>query len=567
MTTGHSPDGTLAPADSLTRGAPGLASRPAKIAALTGIRGFAACWVFSFHIWQIARGPVLKLGGIDFTPLLACGWAGVDLFFVLSGFVLTWHYVDQAQHGVAFADFMHRRALRVVPAYYAQFLILVILAAVGVSDELPSIANTLAHLLFVHNFSFSWWDPLPKAWWTLPVEWQFYLVFPLLLAAFARYNPWRVLPALIALVVVWRVGAMAWIQHDMPQASIDHRVWLIEQLPGRIDQFAVGMATAWATMQAWPRLADSARRRLSSWLVIGGGLAALALAYAIWARADVFWQGNWLLYSWHLFMALALAMVIAGTTLGGKLATRLLGNRPILWLGEISYSIYLWNIVILLALASLGVFADLSGAAGVVRVALYSVVPVMLVSALSWWLCERPFLHYRDAHPEDSLGQRLAAFIRFPWPGLALVGSMIFAVVILGQIYWRPDAATRAQCTERGAVDGPRQLRGEQADARVSGWLHDWSRTDRVRRVVAVRDGQVIAEAMPNQARPDVAAALPLCNVERPGFELPLPLANLGLASATISIEAQRTSGARYRIGEVEWHFVPIAQPAAEPKP
>jgi hypothetical protein len=85
--------------------------------------------------------------------------------------------------------------------------------------------------------------------------------------------------------------------------------------------------------------------------------------------------------------------------------------------------------------------------------------------------------------------------------------------------------------------------------------------------VVAVRDGQVIAEAVPSLARPDVAAALPLCNVDRPGFELPLSLANLGLASATVSIEAQRTSGARYRIGEVEWHFVPIAQPAAEPKP
>jgi peptidoglycan/LPS O-acetylase OafA/YrhL len=534
----------------------GPSPRPAKIPELTGIRGIAACWVLSFHIWLVAGSPAIGAWGIDLTPFLACGWAGVDLFFVLSGFVLTWPQVDRDPADFRYVEFMRRRVLRVIPAYYGQFLLLMLLAVVGLISELPTFGNAVAHLLFLHNLNFSWSSPLPNTWWTLPIEWQFYLVFPLLLAALARFGAWRVLPGLIVIVLAWRIGALNWIQDHNPAAPIDYRVWLIEQLPGRIDQFFIGMAAAWITSGLWPRLGERARTRLSSALLVAGLVLTTLLIYVLWPRAQAYWQGHWLLYVWHLLVALPLAALIAGAALHGRPARALLGNRPALWLGEISYSIYLWNYVVLLVLVRLGAFAALEGPARIAWVALYSVVPVLLVSAVSWWLAERPFLHYRDPRPDDTVGRHLATFIRSPWRGLVVAALLILAVLAAAHWYWQPRGEARVQCTERGAIDSAREI--EASDwARIVGWAHDGDRSDRIRRIVAIADGKVVGEAIPTVARPDVAAALPLCRVSRPGFELGVEAAALQMSATTLTLEAERSSGRRYRIGEVSWRFGP----------
>lgn len=529
--------------------------RPAKIAELTGLRGIAACWVLTFHIWLVAGSPTIAVWGIDLTPLFACGWAGVDLFFVLSGFVLTWPHAGRKPGHFDFIDFMRRRVLRVIPAYYAQFLLLVVLAAVGLISELPTFGNAIAHLLFLHNLSFQWSSPLPNTWWTLPIEWQFYLLFPLLLLSLSRFGAIRVLPGLIIVVLAWRIGTMDWIQTYNPGATIDYRVWLIEQLPGRIDQFFIGMAAAWSTNRLWPHLNDRSRARWSSGLVLAGLVLTTVLITILWPRAQAYWQGHWLLYIWHLLVALPLAALIAGAALQGRLARALVGNRPVLWLGEISYSIYLWNYVVLLVLVRLGAFTALEGSTRIAWVALYSVGPVILVAAVSWWLAERPFLHYRDPSPDDTIGHQLVTFIRSPWRGLAVASAMILAILAAAQFFWRPNAAARAQCAERGAIDSPRQVNA--AAAQIAGWIHDWSRTDRVRRIVVRIGDRVIGEAVPDLDRPDVAAALPLCQVNKPGFNLTLPVANLPLEAATLSVEAERTSGRRYSLGELDWHFGP----------
>lgn len=537
-------------------------SRPPRIPELTGIRGIAAFWVLMFHIWLVAGSPTLRLAGIDFTPVFACGWAGVDLFFVLSGFVLTWPYADRPGQPINGIDFMRRRILRVVPAYYAQFLVLVLLAAFGITRELPSFGNTVSHLLFLHNLSPAWIDPLPKAWWTLPLEWQFYLVFPLLLAAMARFGWRRTLAVLLAMVLAWRIGSFHWLAGHQPEASIDYRLWLIEQIPGRIDQFFVGMLAARLVTRHWSRLTGQGRQRLSFWLALGSFAALVALVYLLWPRAQVYWQGHPLLYIWHSLAALPIAGLIAAAALGGSLTRTLLGNRPLLWLGEISYSLYLWNYVVLLALVRFGVFSGLDGPSRIFRVGLYGILPVLAVAAVSWWLVERPILHYRDRHPGATLGRHLTAFVHAPWRGVAATAALILFVLAAGQLYWLPDEAARAQCSERGAVD-------PLADnaAVLVGWVHDWRRSNRVRRVLLLDGDRVVAEAAPTVERPDVVAALPLCRIEKPGFEIPLPLDRLPLAGAHLTVAAERSGGQRYSLATLDWRFarprftVDIAEP------
>jgi len=534
-----------------------MAAVPAKIPELTGIRGVAALWVFVFHVWLVAGSPVLTAGGLDLTPLLACGWAGVDLFFVLSGFALTWPQAGRNPADLGYLEFMRRRVLRVAPAYYAQFLCLLLLAAVGVIGELPSLSNTVAHLLFAHNLSFAWTHPLPNTWWTLPIEWQFYLLFPLLLTALVRYGALRVLPALVLVMLAWRIGAFQWLQANHPAASVDYRVWLIEQLPGRIDQFFVGMAAALLTRKLWTDLDPARRQQLSSLLLLVGATLTGVLIFILWPRAEAYWQGHWLLYVWHLLAALPLAALISGAALHGPPARALLGNRPVLWLGEISYSIYLWNYVVLLALVRVGAFDRLLGPDRILWVGLYSLLPVLAISAASWWLAERPFLHYRDAAPDRSVGRHLAALIRAPWRGLAAAMALILTIAIGAQAHWRPSAEARTQCGERGAVDGPAAISGDQDTAHVVGWVHDYSRTDRVRRIVVRLGDRIVGDAVPALPRPDVAAALPLCRVGSPGFGLLLRVADLPLGDGPLIVEAERTSGRRYRLGEVAWHFGP----------
>jgi peptidoglycan/LPS O-acetylase OafA/YrhL len=535
------------------------AAAPAKIPELTGIRGVAALWVFVFHVWLVAGSPALTAGGLDLTPLLACGWAGVDLFFVLSGFALTWPQAERHPADLGYLEFMRRRALRVVPAYYTQLLLLLLLAAFGLIAELPSLGSTLAHLLFLHNLDPHWSSQLSNTWWTLPIEWQFYLLFPLLLTALVRYGALRVLPALVLVMLAWRIGAFQWLQANHPAAPVDYRVWLIEQLPGRIDQFFVGMAAALLTRRLWTDLDPDRRQQFSSLLLLAGAALTGVLIFILWPRAEAYWQGHWLLYVWHLLAALPLAALIGGAALHGRPARALLGNRPVLWLGEISYSIYLWNYVVLLALVRVGAFNSLQGPDRILWVGLYSLLPVLAVSAASWWLAERPFLHYRDAAPDRSVGRYLAAAIRVPWRAVAAAGLVVLAVLGAARWYWTPRGEALAQCTERGALDSPRTVEADDM-VRVIGWSHDWNRSDRVRRIVARVGDRVVGEAIPTVARPDVVAALPLCRVGIPGFELGIPIGGqTGLAGsrADIVVEAERSSGRRYPLGRIAWQFGP----------
>lgn len=528
---------------------------PSKFPELTGVRGLAACGVFLFHIWVTAGSRPINFGaavGFDLTPIFAGGWVGVDLFFVLSGFVLTWPYLRQKKFQFRFRDFIRRRLLRVVPAYYVQFTILAVLALAGVLGDFPSVSNVIAHLLFLHNFNFDWSGTLNGAWWTLPVEWQFYLVFPVLLFFISRFGIARTLPWIVLIVLSWRIGAMAWINAYDSGASIGKKVWLLEQLPGRIDQFFIGMSAAWMTFHAWPRLSNSFRNRLSLGLIAFGFGLTILMLFILWPRVQVYWRGHWLLYVWHLLVAFALATFVAGLALGGRFGRLLMGNRLMLGLGEIAYSVYLWNYIVLVALVSHGAFAGLGEKELLWRVGLYSLGPVLLVSSLSWWAAERPFLHYRDQHPAYRTNGFLARMIRSPWQGVVATSVALIGGVAIAHAYLRPGEAILAQCSARGWVDSPSNIRGApDGVVRIAGWVYDWDPTDRIRRVVLTVGGQDVAESIPNRERHDVVAALRGCRVDKPGFEILLQGSRLPANTTKLTVFAERNSGRRFRIGDI----------------
>lgn len=171
---------------------------------LDGLRGGAALWVLLSHV-QI-------LSGVKYIPVLSWGGLAVDLFMMLSGFLMAHHYIQRKkaepwESSRTFFVFWVRRFFRIAPLYYVLLVVAFLLgpwlgecrsaiASVWPDTATPlerytdqSLANTIAHVSFVFGFlpQFAFRSPLPD--WSIGLEMQFYLVFPLIMLAISRLGP------------------------------------------------------------------------------------------------------------------------------------------------------------------------------------------------------------------------------------------------------------------------------------------------------------------------------------------------------------------------------------------
>ena len=180
--------------------------------ALTGIRGWAALWVFMYHAWGFsgARLITVRAGDLelDFTPLVSLGGAGVSIFFVLSGFLLGLPFAEW-QTGLrdkpATGRYFVRRVARVFPAYYAQLAVLLILAAlVPGHADIEDWPTLLRHLLMLFMPPPLGTIPINLVWWTLPIEFSFYLALPLLAFLLRPERWWWLLFGSLFAMWLWR---------------------------------------------------------------------------------------------------------------------------------------------------------------------------------------------------------------------------------------------------------------------------------------------------------------------------------------------------------------------------
>lgn len=523
---------------------------------LTGVRGLAALWVWLYHAWLVAGNRPIRLESLNLnlTPFFSQGWVGVDLFFVLSGFVLAWPYFGAQARAFSVGDFLRRRGLRVIPAYYLQFFLLLCAGASGFILDLPGKTSTLFHLLLAHNFREAWAFYLP--WWTLPIEWSFYLVFPLLLPVFSRHRPWRALLVVLVFAIAWRTLAYFWLDHTNTDAQVNvgTRVWLMHQLPGRIDQFFLGMLSAWLTHRLYARLTVPAIARWSNGLTLSGGILLLFWMYVLAWNYEGYWAARaGLVFYWNSLAALCISIFLAGLALNGTLARILFANRLMRVFGEISYSMYLWHFAVLVALVHLGAFTRFGGEALFLWVCLISLPVMLLVSALSWWIAERPFLRYRERR--SSSAHWLDRLITAPWRAFALTAMALFAFSWAANAYWMPASGQERACTQRSALDSPGEIPGLAANVTVAGWAYDWNPHDRLRRAVILAKDREVASTPFNEARQDVVQALSGCKVGRPGFSITLDTRSLPIDMDELSVMAERRSGERFEISRLHRRF------------
>jgi len=260
------------------------------------------------------------------------GFIGVDVFFVISGFLITSIMLGDIQAGrFSVVGFWGRRIVRIFPALFVMLAAVMVAGCVFLfPGDLRSLAaSAAAAAAFVSNlwfeFTAGYFGPAAETLpllhtWSLGVEDQFYIVHPLLIAAVHRFAPNR-LKAVLTVTALASFGLGLALSISMP-------VHAFYGLPGRVWELGLGALVA---ADAAPKIATKSGRDAAAI----GGLALIALGYAAIRPTSLF------PVPWAVLPALGAALIIAYGD--GAVTTRLLAARPMRWIGAISYSLYLWH--------------------------------------------------------------------------------------------------------------------------------------------------------------------------------------------------------------------------------
>jgi peptidoglycan/LPS O-acetylase OafA/YrhL len=293
------------------------AKREERIGALDGVRGLAIAAVVLFH-YTSRLGPGRVAHAVR--SLFSLGWAGVDLFFVLSGFLITRILLESRGRPRFFRDFYARRALRIVPVYYAVlFILFFVLEPLA---HVPVWTEAAAHQGWWWGFAVDFWLAIRRSgygggldlFWTLSVEEQFYLVWPLVVWRFGDRALRRIVVALLVLAPVFRVV--------LPMAGVGG----VYVLPiTRMDAIAAGAFVA-LLPSGDP---DSVARR-AGWIGAGS-----AVVFAV-MRA----KGTPLGPGAYSAIAIGFAALVAHVVARPGALARALAWSPLRGLGTISYALY-----------------------------------------------------------------------------------------------------------------------------------------------------------------------------------------------------------------------------------
>lgn len=288
-----------------------------RIASLTGLRGVAAVAVMLYHI---PHAPAFEAFAI---PLFARAYLSVDLFFVLSGFVISIGYHERVvKHlsAASYGDFLLNRMARVWPLHFVVSLVFLARILLNVSGEQTvalTPANLITNLLMVQSWGWGT-QPLAGNSWSVSTELVAYLAYPLVaILAFSRLAWLQALGAAALLVLTATLGNGA--QGPLDVNDADSILPVLRCLAG----FSLGVIAY--RLAKYPKC--------QQWL---GGEHGFIAACALLFVAFLVPRGD-------VLVALCFPVLVIACYYDGRGARALLANRLVFHLGLISYSIYLWH--------------------------------------------------------------------------------------------------------------------------------------------------------------------------------------------------------------------------------
>jgi peptidoglycan/LPS O-acetylase OafA/YrhL len=305
--------------------------RTERIAAIDGLRALAFLLVFAFHSWQFAGAP-----DIPVISTVVAQNIRPDFFVVLTGFVLFLPFARDPSRLGRFRTrpYLNRRLRRIVLPYYAALAyaillpqaLVVMMKALGREaswQPWPSIGDVLSHVTFTHMFFPQYWSTINGSLWTMALEMQLYLLFPLVMLAAARWGL-RAIVGAIVVSVLFRIGV------DLFLGDAGFSVvflWAASGL-GRLTEFAFGMLAAVVGFRV------AGRVRPPHAVAV---LAVMVAAYFV--ATEPFFRGTVLPirdFGLSVLFGGLIVLVLTVRPFGAAFAW-----RPVSWLGYRSYSLFL----------------------------------------------------------------------------------------------------------------------------------------------------------------------------------------------------------------------------------
>lgn len=322
---------------------------------LDGLRGYAVLSVVGYHLFGLPGG-----------------WVGVDLFFVLSGFLITGKLLQLTGSGRSLKEFYLRRAVRIFPLYYVT---LILYFGITVFYGLHTWQQSLPFLFFYQNFSFGFAGSFGmeiagglKHLWSLAVEEHFYLLFPVSVLLLKRPSLTRLLIVLILVSILTRI----WLTLN------GYIVASFVITPCRLDGFSVGALLAL-------QLRDGAK--LYWWILYSVAGAVIGM---VMITSDQF--SRLYLFGGISVLAIGSSVLIMFALTKDRIVKAILGNKLIVHLGKLSYGIYVIHYVLqFLAGRAIPEIIPQAGAETITTSVLVSIATYFL-SSLSFRYFEKPLL-------------------------------------------------------------------------------------------------------------------------------------------------------------------------------
>ncbi|RKR74625.1 acyltransferase family protein [Frondihabitans australicus] len=326
-----------------------------RILGLEGLRAVAATAVLVYHVGHVYTPKV----EVEYGELFRLLDQGLTLFFVLSGFLLFWPFASRLIEGrehPSIRSYAFNRALRIWPAYLvilaiAAFVLRVALRPDGTLGTL-SWRGFLLNATLLQNYSIEWQRSGLEVAWTLTVELTFYALLPIMVVAVEKLFPRlrRAYAAFLPVAFMLLLGGVgrAVVIILNRRVFLDASEWgktgfslTARSLFAQADMFGVGMAAALVFI-AFRKGVFSPRQAplVRGGLVVGGILAIVFFQYGV--------QADFLTIASAVgFGCILLLVVLPGADGGHSLWARVLDWRPIRWVGVVSFSLYLWHLVLI----------------------------------------------------------------------------------------------------------------------------------------------------------------------------------------------------------------------------
>lgn len=350
-----------------------------RVDSIDSLRGVAIIMVILYHVHAWIPGLSTLPSWYMFPVSL--GFTGVDLFFVLSGFSLyyAWLRQEAATGQVVISKYYWRRFWRIYPPYIIAFFIPWL--PVLIAQPTAAVNEALWHIFLVHNYSEDFFYGANGPLWSIAVEAQFYILFPVIVLLMKRWGIMPVVVVGIVLGLLYRTGVYFYFEdltyRQVPKPYLQG-FWL-----ARIPNFLLGiwLAYQWTNFTREKEAAKPTRGLIT--LVLG--LIVLALTWGF-----IYYFRHVSMIIRELGFALGYTLIVYGALQGAFQAV--LSNRLLLFSGKISYSLYLTHAPVILFLGMLA--QKYVGDVSVVQGLLIMLLSTLISYGVAWlyyqWI-ETPF--------------------------------------------------------------------------------------------------------------------------------------------------------------------------------